>query len=80
MQVSNISNQSSFGSKVRINQSLSDLVMSYNYQRQVLLKNVQKLEKNGIFTINDITIITDAQHPLIAMTGSLREKNTTIKK
>ena len=48
MKVSNVNNRSSFGSKVRINQSLSDLVMSYSYQRQVLLKNVQKLEKNGI--------------------------------
>ncbi len=37
-------------------------------------------ENNGIFTIDDIEIISDAQHPLIAMTGSLREKNTTIKK
>lgn len=37
-------------------------------------------EKEGIYTIDDINIIADAQHPLIAITGSLREKNTTIKK
>lgn len=37
-------------------------------------------EKNGIYTIDDIEIITDAQHPLIAVTSSLRDKNTTIKK
>lgn len=37
-------------------------------------------EKNGIFSLNDIEIIADAQHPLIAITGSLRDKNTTIKK
>lgn len=37
-------------------------------------------EKNGIFSLDDINIIADAQHPLIAITGSLRDKNTTIKK
>jgi len=37
-------------------------------------------EKNGIYSIDDIEIIADAQHPLIAITGKLREKNTTIKK
>ncbi len=37
-------------------------------------------EKNGIYSIDDIEIIADAQHPLIAVTGSLRDKNTTIKK
>ena len=36
-------------------------------------------ENSGIFTIDDIEIISDAQHPLIAVTGSLRDKNTTIK-
>ena len=37
-------------------------------------------EKNGIHSIDDIEIIADAQHPLIAITGKLRDKNTTIKK
>lgn len=37
-------------------------------------------EKNGIHSIEDIDIIADAQHPLIAITGKLRDKNTTIKK
>lgn len=31
-------------------------------------------EQEGIYTIDDIEIIADAQHPLIAVTGSLREK------
>ncbi len=31
-------------------------------------------EKNGIFTIDDINIINDAQHPLIAMTGGMRSR------
>lgn len=37
-------------------------------------------ERNGIYSIEDIEIIADAQHPLIAITGSLRDNNTTIKK
>jgi IMP dehydrogenase len=32
-------------------------------------------EKNGIFSLRDIEIINDAQHPLIAITDSLRGKN-----
>lgn len=37
-------------------------------------------EKSGIFSIADINIIADAQHPLNAITGSLRDNNTIIKK
>lgn len=36
-------------------------------------------DKEGIHTLNDIEIIDDAQHPLIAITGSLR-KNKKIDK
>jgi IMP dehydrogenase len=31
-------------------------------------------DKNGIFSFNDIEIIDDAQHPLIAITSSLRKE------
>ncbi|MDO5824928.1 MAG: hypothetical protein BZ137_04535 [Methanosphaera sp. rholeuAM130] len=35
---------------------------------------------NGINSIDDIDIIADAQHPLIAIISSLRDRNTIIKK
>lgn len=67
------------------------LVASHQMGKDELTANVIKLSKDiklgvektaensGIFTIDDIEIISDAQHPLIAVTGSLRDKNTTIK-
>ena len=60
----------------------NDEILAYviTLDKPIKLGIEKTAEKNGIFTINDIDIITDAQHPLIAMTGSLREKNTTIKK
>lgn len=48
--------------------------------KQIKLGIEKTAEKNGIFSLDDIDIIADAQHPLIAITGSLRDKNTTIKK
>ena len=67
------------------------LVACYEMGKDELTANVIKLDKNiklgiektaennGIFTIDDINIISDAQHPLIAITGSLRDKNTAKK-
>lgn len=67
------------------------LVASHQMGKEELTANIIKLSKNmklgvektaennGIFTIDDIKIISDAQHPLIAITGSLRDKNTAIK-
>lgn len=67
------------------------LVASHQMGKDELTANIIKLNKNiklglektaennGIFTIEDIQIISDAQHPLIAITGSLRDKNTAIK-
>jgi CBS domain-containing protein len=37
-------------------------------------------DKEGIFTFEDIEIIDDAQHPLIAITGPLRKDDKVIKK
>lgn len=60
----------------------NDEILAYviTLNKSIKLGIEKTAEKNGIFTIADIEIITDAQHPLIAMTGSLREKNTAIKK
>lgn len=60
----------------------NDEILAYviTLNKPIKLGIEKTAEKNGIFTIADIEIITDAQHPLIAMTGSLREKNTAIKK
>jgi IMP dehydrogenase len=33
-------------------------------------------DKEAIFSFNDIEIIDDAQHPLIAITGSLRKEQS----
>ncbi|MCD7781908.1 MAG: CBS domain-containing protein [Methanosphaera sp.] len=48
--------------------------------KQIKLGIEKTAEKNNIHTINDIEIINDAQHPLIAITSSLRSSNTKIKK
>jgi len=48
--------------------------------REIKLGIEKTAEKHGIYSIDDIEIIADAQHPLIAVTGKLRDKNTTIKK
>ncbi|EKQ55945.1 MAG: putative transcriptional regulator, C-terminal CBS domain containing protein [Methanobacterium sp. Maddingley MBC34] len=37
-------------------------------------------DKEGIFSLDDIEIIDDAQHPLIAITGPLRKDDKEIKK
>lgn len=37
-------------------------------------------DKEGIFTFDDIEVIDDAQHPLIAITGPLRKDDKVIKK
>lgn len=60
------------------NEEISAYVISLD--KNIKLGIEKTAERNGIFTINDIEIISDAQHPLIAITGSLRDKNTTIKK
>ena len=43
--------------------------------KQIKLGIEKTAEKNGIFSLKDIEIIEDAQHPLIALTSSLRDKN-----
>lgn len=37
-------------------------------------------DKEGIFSLDDVEIIDDAQHPLIAITGPLRKDDKVIKK
>ena len=60
----------------------NDQITAYiiTLSKQIKLGIEKTAEKNNIHTINDIEIINDAQHPLIAITGSLRSKNTKIKK
>lgn len=60
----------------------NDTILAYviSMDKPIKLGIEKTAEKNGIFSIDDIEIIADAQHPLIAITGKLREKNTTIKK
>ena len=60
----------------------NDEILAYviTLDKPIKLGVEKTAEKNGIHSIEDIEIIQDAQHPLIAMTGKLREKNTTIKK
>lgn len=60
------------------NDEISAYVISMD--KPIKLGIEKTAEKNGIMSIDDIQIIADAQHPLIAITGKLREKNTTIKK
>ena len=60
------------------NENINAYVISLS--KPIVLGLEKNAEKNGIRTINDIDIIADAQHPLIAITGSLRDTNTTIKK
>ncbi|OED30255.1 CBS domain-containing protein [Methanosphaera sp. WGK6] len=67
---------------VASNQMGNDTITAYviKLSKKFKLGIEKTAEKNGIFTLDDIEIISDAQHPLIAITGSLRDKNTTIKK
>ncbi len=60
----------------------NDEILAYviSLDKPIKLGIEKTAEKNGIYSIDDIEIIADAQHPLIAVTGKLREKNTTIKK
>lgn len=60
------------------NTEINSYVITLN--KPITLGLEKNAEKNGIHSIKDIEIIADAQHPLIAITGSLRDKNTTIKK
>lgn len=60
------------------NEEISAYVISLD--KEIKLGIEKTAEKNGIHSIDDIEIIADAQHPLIAVTGKLRDKNTTIKK
>ena len=60
------------------NDEISAYVISLD--KEIKLGIEKTAEKNGIYSIDDIEIIADAQHPLIAVTGKLRDKNTTIKK
>lgn len=67
---------------VASNQMGNEEINSYviTLSEPITLGLEKNAKKNGIDSIKDIEIIADAQHPLIAITGSLREKNTTIKK
>ncbi|MBQ6444108.1 MAG: CBS domain-containing protein [Methanosphaera sp.] len=67
---------------VASNQMGNDEINAYviTLSKPITLGLEKNAKNNGIHSINDIEIIADAQHPLIAITGSLREKNTTIKK
>ena len=60
----------------------NDKITAYviSLSKNIKLGIEKTAEKNGIHSLKDIEIIADAQHPLIAITGSLRDKNTTIKK
>lgn len=60
------------------NEEINAYVITLN--KPIKLGLEKNAKKNGINSIDDIEIIADAQHPLIAITSSLREKNTTIKK
>ena len=60
------------------NDRINAYVVTLN--KPIILGLEKNAEKNGIQSINDIKIIEDAQHPLIAITGSLRDSNSTIKK
>ncbi|MBI5679669.1 MAG: CBS domain-containing protein [Methanobacterium sp.] len=42
-------------------------------EKDIKLGLEKTADKEGIYTLNDIEIIDDAQHPLIAITGSLRK-------
>lgn len=42
-------------------------------EKDIKLGLEKTADKEGIFTLSDIEIIDDAQHPLIAITGSLRK-------
>ena len=48
--------------------------------RDIKLGIQKTAEANGIFSIDDIKIIADDQHPLIAIITGLREKNNAFKK
>jgi CBS domain-containing protein len=67
---------------VASNQMGCSEIMAYviKMNKQIKLGIEKTAEKAGIYSLEDIEIISDAQHPLIAITGSLRDKNTTIKK
>jgi IMP dehydrogenase len=43
--------------------------------RDLRLGMEKTADKNGIFSFDDIQIIDDAQHPLIAITTSLRQES-----
>lgn len=67
---------------VASNEMGNDRINAYvvTLNKPIILGLEKNAEKNGIQSINDIKIIEDAQHPLIAITGSLRDSNSTIKK
>ena len=56
---------------------ISAYVITLN--KEIKLGIEKTAEKNGIFSLDDIDIIEDAQHPLIAITSSLRKNNKAIK-
>ncbi len=51
-------------------------IMAYiiHLNKPIKLGIEKTAEKNGIYKIDDVNIINDAQHPLIAMTGGLRSR------
>lgn len=60
----------------------NDEILSYviSLDKPIKLGVEKTAEQYGIFSIDDIEIIEDDQHPLIRKTGPLRKNNSTIKK
>jgi len=58
------------------NSEISAYVITLN--KDIKLGIEKTAEKNGIFSLKDIEIIEDAQHPLIAITSSLRKNSKAI--